>query len=49
MNSMLIAFPVALPLAGAAFVAFADDWTPEWLKGLPATAFAAGKDRKSVV
>jgi multicomponent Na+:H+ antiporter subunit D len=37
----LLAFPVALPLAGAAFVAATDDWTPETLKEIPTMVIAA--------
>jgi len=39
--STILAFPVALPLAGAAFVAFTDGWLPDRVKELPAIAIAA--------
>ena len=34
--SGLLSVPVALPLAGAAFVALTDSWTPRPVKDLPA-------------
>src|SRR5918912_832220 len=39
--NVLLAFPVALPLAGAAFVAATDDWTPDAVKEIPAMVVAA--------
>ena len=39
--SVLLAFPVALPLVGAAFVAATDDWTPQAVKEIPAMVIAA--------
>jgi multicomponent Na+:H+ antiporter subunit D len=39
--SVLLAFPVALPLIGAAFVAATDDWTPQAVKEIPAMVIAA--------
>jgi multicomponent Na+:H+ antiporter subunit D len=39
--SELLAFPVALPLAGAAFVAASDKWVPDRFKDYPAIAFAS--------
>jgi multicomponent Na+:H+ antiporter subunit D len=39
--SGLLAFPVALPLVGAALVALADDVVPDRLKDVPAIAIAA--------
>jgi multicomponent Na+:H+ antiporter subunit D len=49
MNSFLIAFPVALPLVGAAFVAFTDDWTPRAVKDFPAIAIAAATTAISTI
>ena len=39
--STILAFPVALPLVGAAFVALTDDWTPKAVKEFPAMLIAA--------
>lgn len=39
--STILAYPVALPLLGAAFVAFTDDWTPKRFKDYPTMLFAA--------
>src|SRR5205085_5231630 len=47
--SSLLAFPVALPLAGAAFVAFTDDWTPKAVKDFPAMLIAAATSVVSTI
>ena len=47
--SALLAFPVALPLAGAAFIALTDDSTPEELKDLPAMLVAAATTTISTI
>jgi multicomponent Na+:H+ antiporter subunit D len=47
--SALLVFPVALPLAGAAFVALADESTPEELKDIPAMLIAAATTVLSAV
>jgi multicomponent Na+:H+ antiporter subunit D len=47
--SSLLAFPVALPLAGAAFVALTDDWTPRAVKDFPAMLIAAATSVVSTV
>src|SRR5256885_10872484 len=39
--SSLLAYPVALPLVGAAAVAFMDDWLPDRVKEIPAILIAA--------
>ena len=48
MNALL-AFPVALPLAGAAFIALTDDSTPEELKDIPAMLVAAATTTISTI
>jgi multicomponent Na+:H+ antiporter subunit D len=48
MNALL-AFPVALPLAGAAFVAFTDGWTPRRFRDVPAIALAAATTTISII
>ncbi len=45
----LLALPVALPLAGAAFVALTDDSTPQALKDIPAMLVAAATTAISTV
>jgi multicomponent Na+:H+ antiporter subunit D len=47
--STILAFPVAVPLAGAAFVAFTDDWTPKALKEIPAMLIAAATAVFSII
>ena len=48
MNALL-AFPVALPLAGAGFIALTDDSTPEELKDIPAMLIAAATTTISTI
>jgi multicomponent Na+:H+ antiporter subunit D len=45
----LLAFPVALPLAGAAFVAATDDWIPRAVKEMPAMLIAAATAAISII
>jgi multicomponent Na+:H+ antiporter subunit D len=47
--STLLAFPVALPLAGATLVALTGDWTPNRFKDYPAIAAAAATMIVSIV
>jgi multicomponent Na+:H+ antiporter subunit D len=45
----ILAYPVALPLAGAALVAFTDDWLPKPFKEVPAMLIAAATAAISIV